>query len=309
MATNSSSSSTSSAVISTDQLFSRLGSAKVIDATWFPSSARNPKAEWRKIRISGAEFFDLEEFSDQNTKLPNMLPPEDQFSRQIGELGISNDDFVVVYDTASNYIASARLWLTFRIFGHNNVAVLDGGLPKWISEGKPTEIDIEPNPPKPQKFVAKLQAELVASLAQVSDNVEKKEFSLVDARPPGRFEGTDPEPQAHEPIPSGHIPGAVNVPFTTLLSPEVPISASPSPTASFRTFQSPEKIREVFEKKGVSLENKFISSCGSGISASVLVLGLYQCGKARDVLLFDGSWAQWATDPSTSKRIVSKSSQ
>ena len=254
---------------------------RVLDGTWhMPHLERDPRREFEETHIPGAAFFDVDAIADRTTPLPHMLPSAAQFARQVGELGISNRDLVVVYDVRG-VVSAARVWWTFRAMGHDRVAVLDGGLRKWTAEGRP----VETGPPKvaPARFRAHLRRAIVRNLEQVRRNIGTRREQVLDARSRGRFAGTEPEPRAG--LRGGHIPGSLNLPYDALYQPD-------------GTMLPPEGLRQAFAASGVNPARPVATTCGSGITASVLALGLHLIGH-RKVAVYDGSWTEWAGHPDT----------
>ncbi len=254
---------------------------RIVDGSHhLPTAGRNARTEYGERHIPGAVFFDIDAIADRDTDLPHMLPSAEQFARDVGALGIGNDDKVVVYDTIGT-TGAARVWWTFRVFGHRDVAVLDGGLPKWLAEGRPTEAGAVTLPPK--SFKAEKDEKLVRSLEQVRRNIDLRREQVVDARSAGRFAATEPEPRAG--MRGGHIPGSLNVPYPKLL-------------ASDHTFRSSDELRQAFADAGVDLERPITTTCGSGVTAAVLALALYLIGRS-DVAVYDGSWSEWGSRQDT----------
>jgi thiosulfate/3-mercaptopyruvate sulfurtransferase len=254
---------------------------RVLDGTWhMPHLERDPRREFEEAHIPGAAFFDVDAIADRTTPLPHMLPSAAQFARQVGELGISNRDLVVIYDVRG-VVSAARVWWTFRAMGHDRVAVLDGGLRKWTAEGRP----VETGPPKvaPARFRAHLRRAIVRNLEQVRRNIGTRREQVLDARSRGRFAGTEPEPRAG--LRGGHIPGSLNLPYDALYQPD-------------GTMLPPEGLRQAFAASGVNPARPVATTCGSGITASVLALGLHLIGH-RKVAVYDGSWTEWAGHPDT----------
>lgn len=278
-----------SPLVSTDWLAENLKNVKVIDASWYMDKVkRNPKADYEKSRIPGAVYFPLDEIADQNTNLPHMLPPtQKQFEEQVGALGISNDDYLVVYDTSGMFVASARIWWTFRTYGHDRISVLDGGYLKWQHENKPIDASAVTTPNKAQ-FKSNFRPELVKSFEQMLENLKSKKFNVVDARSHGRFTGTEPEPRAG--LKSGHIPQSSNVPYTTLLR--------PTSVTGVQEFLTDSDLKSLFEQKKLLGSSPITTSCGSGVTAAVINLALSKIG-INDVALYDGSWTEWGGKPDT----------
>ena len=264
-------------VVSTDWLAKHLGEPdlRVVDGTWhMPQLQRDAQAEFLASHIPGAVFYDIDRIADHATSLPHMLPSAEAYATAVGELGIASDDRVVVYDVRG-VVSAARVWWTFRAFGHDRVAVLDGGLRAWSAEGRPTVAGAPA--PRPARFNARLRPELVRDLDFMRRNIATHAEQVVDARSRGRFEGTEPEPRAG--LRGGHIPGSVNVPYETLYRPD-------------GTFRPPEALRSAFAEAGVDLARPITTTCGSGVTASVLALALHVIGRP-DVAVYDGSWSEW----------------
>jgi thiosulfate/3-mercaptopyruvate sulfurtransferase len=267
-------------LVSTDWLAERLHDPNVVavDSSYFlPMQKRDAHAEYRTGHIPGAVFFDLEGVSDHSTDLPHMLPGPTQFGEVVGALGIANSDTIVTYDSVGLFSA-ARVWWTFRIFNAKTVFVLDGGLPKWKSEGRPIETADVNRPPK--KFVADMNVGAVATLADVRMALTDHSAQVVDARSAERFSGTAPEPRPG--LRSGHMPDAFNVPFEGLIE--------------NGRLASRDRIEAAFAAGGVDLDKPIITSCGSGVTAAILTFALESIGKTPRGL-YDGSWAEWGSRP------------
>ena len=264
-------------LISTEALATRLGEPghKVLDGSWhLPAAGRNARAEFEAGRIPGAVFFDIDQVSDASTGLPHMLPSPEAFAGAVGALGISADDAVVVYDAAGLFSAP-RVWWMLRAMGHADVRVLDGGLPKWRAEGRPLEAG--PAAPVPAAYAARPGPGLVRSLDDVRRALDDPGQQVVDARPAPRFRGEAPEPRPG--LRLGHMPGAVNAPFPSVLAPD-------------GTMLPESALRRVFDEAGVDLQRPITASCGSGVTAGVVLLALARLGRT-DAALYDGSWAEW----------------
>lgn len=264
-------------LVSTDWLAQHLNDPdlRIIDASWhMPDAGRDGQAEYDAAHIPGARFFDIDDISDGRSDLPHMAPPVEKFMSRMRAKGIGDGHQVVVYD--SNGIFSApRVWWTFRLMGKTDVAVLDGGLPKWLAEGRP----MEDMPPviRDRHMTVTRQADMVKDVTQVAAAAKLGDWQIVDARSAPRFRGEAPEPR--EGLRSGHIPNARNVPFGELMNPD-------------GTMKDVDDLKAVFEAAGVDLAKPVISSCGSGVTAAVLDLALARMGHPRHAI-YDGSWAEW----------------
>ena len=268
-------------LVSTQWLADHLKDAtiRILDASFkLPGVTPLPKDDFLGAHIPGASFFDVDAVSDHTSSLPHMFPSADEFGRSVGALGISNEDTVVIYD-AGGWVAAPRAWWMFLSFGHANVRVLDGGLKKWLAEGRPVEAGEAK--PKPQTFKATFDAARVRSMQQMIGNLESKVEQVIDARPRERFEGGVPEPRPG--LRAGHIPGARSVPYGGLFD------------SSTGAMKSVDDLRAAFSSAGVDLKKPIVTSCGSGVSAGVLTLALYRLGIA-DTALYDGSWAEWGAE-------------
>ena len=265
-------------VVSTEWLAQWTGHPRlrVVDGSWYLAAmARDPHQEFRAAHLPGAVFWDLDALSEQGNPLPHMLADTVTAARDIGRLGIGNDDTVISYDGSGTNLSAARIWWTLRVFGHDRVAVLDGGIGKWVREGRPVERG--ESTPQPVTFRAAFRRELVRDLAEMRALVSSEEVTLLDARAVGRFEGREPEPRPG--LRSGHIPGAKNLPYSALVSAE-------------GTLLEPAELRGRFRDAGVDLAKPVVTSCGSGVSACALALGLEVIGH-RATAVYDGSWTEW----------------
>ena len=266
-----------SPLVSTEWLAANLGrrNVRVVDASWhMPQLKRDARAEFAQAHIPGAVFFDIDTIADRRTRLPHMLPSAAEFARSVRKLGIGGTDRVVVYDSRG-VVSAARVWWTFRVFGHDRVAVLDGGFPRWRAEGRP--VASGEATPRPRRFTARLRRRLVRDLSSVRGNLKTRREQVLDARSRGRFTGTEPEPRAG--LRAGHIPGSLNLPYEQLYQAD-------------GTLLDTDALRRQFEAAGLDLGKPIVTSCGSGVTASVLALGLAALGRA-DVAVYDGSWTEW----------------
>ena len=266
-----------SPLVSTDWLAERLGEPGlvILDGSWhMPADDRDAKAEYAQGHIPGAVFFDIDEIADHATDLPHMLPTPQSFATAARRLGVDPDSTVVVYDSVGVFSAP-RVWWTFRVMGHERVFVLDGGLKRWVAEGLALESSWRE--PAHGEFKAHFRADLVANFDDVRRIVETGGPQLVDARSAARFRGDAPEPRPG--LRAGHMPGAHNVPWSAV-------------TASDGSVADPQGLRAAFEAGGVDLAGPIITTCGSGLTAALLALGLARLGR-EDVAVYDGSWSEW----------------
>jgi thiosulfate/3-mercaptopyruvate sulfurtransferase len=264
--------------VSTEWLAEHLNDAElsIVDASWYlPTMNRDGKAEYKAGHIPGAVHFDIDAIADKTTNLPHMLPKPDSFATSVSAMGISDSDHIVIYDGAGLF-AAARVWWTFRIMGAKRVSILEGGSPKWRSEGLAWTDASTIKPAKP--FTANFAERNVADLADIQSALTTHAVQIVDARPSDRFRGEAPEPRPG--LASGHMPGSFNVQF-----PDIVANGK---------LKSEDEIRSAFEKAGVDLSQPIITSCGSGVSAAILALAL-ECINHPAKALYDGSWAEWGS--------------
>ena len=261
-------------LVSTDWLAAHLDDADlvILDATWhLPTLKRNAHNEFLEANIPGARFFDLDKTSDQNTTLPHMLPTAADFAFAMQQLGISSSTHVIAYDSYGLFSA-ARCWWMFQVFGHDKISVLDGGLKKWRAENHPTSVG-EPVPVVLGQFASTLNAAMVRNINQVATTSAQ----IADARSPTRFRGEELEPRLG--VKPGHMPGAYNVHYSSLL-------------AADGTLKPQAELAQSFANAGIDIEKPIITSCGSGVTAAILSLALTEL-RVKDHALYDGSWAEW----------------
>ncbi len=251
----------------------------IVDASWhMPSDGKDARKEYLEEHIPGALFFDIDEIADTKSPLPHMLPPPEKFSSRMRSMGIGDGSRIVVYDSKGLYSA-ARVWWTFRVMGVEDVSVLNGGLPKWKREKRPLESG-EPRSRTTRHFTARRNADLVRDLADMKAVVKDKSAEIVDARAPDRFAGRVAEPRPG--LRSGHIPGAHNLSYGRLIKKDGTLKTAP-------------ELEKLFDEAGVDLSKPVVTSCGSGITASVLALALAVIGHRRSSV-YDGAWAEWGAD-------------
>ena len=265
-----------SALISAAELHQILGQphVKIVDGSYGlpPSDAG----------IAGTVDFDIDAIADLSAPLPHTIPSPAFFAEKVGALGISNADRVIVYDRVGMAMSAARVWWMFRLFGHDNVQVLNGGLPAWVASG--FSLVYKNREPEPEVFKASFRPELFKSLDAMKDNLSSPAFQVLDARDARRYRGEMPEPRPG--IESGHIPGAVSTPFADLINP------------ANGHMKAPDELNAIF--KSVDLQKPIACSCGSGVTACVVALGLFEVGK-KDAAIYGGSWTEWGANPALPK--------
>jgi len=265
--------------VTTEWLATRLGDPKtvIVDASWYlPAANRDAQEEYLAGHIPGAVFFDIDAIADTSTGLPHMLLAPEPFAMAAGALGIGDDMTIVIYDGAGLFSA-ARAWWEFTAMGATDVRILEGGAPQWIADGRPLESGPVSRPAR--TFTPRFRPELVRGHADVKAAIAARQ-QIADARPAGRFSGRDPEPRPG--LPSGHMPGAVSLPAADLVA-----GGRLKPTTELKT---------MFEAAGLDLDRPVVTSCGSGVTAATLMLALSLAG-AKQVAVYDGSWAEWASRP------------
>ena len=268
-------------LVSTDWLAQHLSDPdlRVLDGSYYlADSDRDAQAEYHAAHIPGARFFDIDDISDSRSELPHMAPPPEKFMSRMRAMGVGDGHQVVVYDGAGLFSA-ARVWWLFKLMGKTDVAVLDGGFPKWQAEGRPTE-DLPPLT-RDRHMTAQRQAHLIKDVTQVAQAVKLADWQIVDARSPGRFHGQEAESRPG--LRSGHMPGACNLHYRLLLNED-------------GTLKDDVELRAAFEAAGVDLSRQIITTCGSGVTAAILTLALARLGHTRNAL-YDGSWAEWGRYP------------
>lgn len=248
---------------------------RILDASWFlPTVERDARAEYDARHIPGARFFDIDEIADLRSDLPHMLPPVERFLSRVRAMGVGDGHQIVVYDSLGIFSAP-RVWWTFRVYGKTDIAVLDGGLPKWLAEGR--AVTDAPPTIRDRHMIAARQDDMVKDVTEVAAAAKLKTWEIVDARAADRFRGEAPEPRPG--LRMGHIPGSKNLPWTDLLNGD-------------GTMKDAATLRQLFEAAGVDLAKPVISTCGSGVNAAILDLALTVIGHPRHAV-YDGSWAEW----------------
>ncbi|ARE82944.1 3-mercaptopyruvate sulfurtransferase [Roseovarius sp. TM1035] len=268
-------------LVSTDWLAAHLKDPdlRILDGTMFMAAeGRSGRAEYEAAHIPGARFFDIDDISDARSELPHMAPPVEKFMSKLRAMGVGDGHQVVVYD-AKGLFSAARVWWLFRLMGQDNIAVLDGGFPKWQAEGRA----IEDMPPiiRDRHMTVRRQNQMVKDVTQVAAAAKLGDYEILDARSAARFRGEAPEPRAG--LRAGHIPGSKNVPYTDLLNADM-------------TMKDADALRAVFAATGMDMTKPVITSCGSGVTAAIINLALERIGKT-DHALYDGSWTEWGAFP------------
>jgi thiosulfate/3-mercaptopyruvate sulfurtransferase len=271
------------ALVTTEWLAAHLGDpgVRIVDASFkLPGILPTARADYDAGHIPGAVFFDIDDIAEPGTDLPHMVPSAELFARKMGALGIGDGDRVVVYDSAG-LSSAGRAWWMLRLFGHETVALLDGGLPKWKAEGRP--LDTAVPAPAPRRFTARLDPSLIRDKTALLADLAARHEQVVDARAAGRFAGTAPEPRPG--MRSGHIPGSRNLPYDRLTDPAT------------QKLRGPEELAALFHDAGVDLDRPIVTSCGSGVTACALAFALHLIG--RRAAVYDGSWSEWGQPGNT----------
>ncbi|MGO1117399.1 3-mercaptopyruvate sulfurtransferase [Rhodovibrionaceae bacterium A322] len=251
---------------------------RVVDASYFlPNEDQDARKLYEEEHIPGAVFFDIDDVKDPNSPLPHMLPAPEIFSSKVRKLGLGDGLRLVIYDRRG-LMSAPRVWWTFKYYGHNDVFVLDGGLEKWKAEGRP--LDDHPTVPMERHFMPRMNSMMLRDKDQLLANLTSGREQVIDARAAARFDGSAPEPR--EGLRSGHIPGSLNVPWTDLMTAQ-------------GTMKDTAGLKAAFEEAGVDLDKPIVTSCGSGVTAAVLLLGL-SCLGQKNLALYDGSWSEWGLE-------------
>ena len=264
-------------LLSTDWLEKNLDNVRILDASWhMPNTGRKPLDEFLIMHIQNANFFDLDKYSEQNSKLPHMLPKKNYWKNSISKFGIKNSDHIIVYDD-SDVISSCRIWYNFLYFGHspNLISVLDGGFKKWKKENKETTKEIKLY--SKSYYDAKEISEMVLDKNQINKNIKDKTFELIDARSKARFQGFQPEPRKE--LNSGNIKGSKNIPFVELINKD-------------NTFKKKEELELIFKKLNLDNNKGIAFTCGSGVTAAILGLA-NSIISGKNPIIYDGSWSEY----------------
>jgi len=267
------------ALVSTEWLSAHLGESdiRILDCTWHhPSTNLDGRNQYRGRHLPGSVHFDIDHIADPSSDLPHMLPSAADFAKKVGLLGVGDGDRVIVYDRLFGGSAAARAWWMFRVFGYDNVAMLDGGFGKWIGEKLPTEMS--PVRPEPKSFTTTFRPKLVRTYEQMKANLATGSEQVVDARGPGKFDGSQPDVFPFKKL--GHMPNAVNVPWADLVD------------AEKGTLLDPAALTARFQAAGVDLSKPIVTTCASGITSCMAALALSVLGRS-DVPVYDGAWAEW----------------
>ncbi len=268
-------------LVSTDWLAAHMSNPdlRILDASWYlPDMGRNPKAEYDAGHIPGARFFDIDEIADLRSGLPHMVPPPEKFISRMRKMGVGDGHQIVVYD-GMGLFSAPRVWWLFRLMGHSDIAVLDGGFPKWVAEGR--EVEDVPPTVRDRHITVRRQAHMVKDVTQVAQAAKLRDWQILDARSPDRFSGQGVEPRPG--VRPGRIPGSINVHYETLLQAD-------------GTMKPADDLRAVFDAAGVDLSSPAITSCGSGVTAAIITLALTRVGHVKNAL-YDGSWTEWGSYP------------
>jgi thiosulfate/3-mercaptopyruvate sulfurtransferase len=267
------------AIVSTDWLAGHLRDPqiRVVDASFkLPGITPTARQDYDHGHIPGAVFFDIDDIAEPGTSLPHMIPSPALFARKMEGLGIGDEDRVILYDNAG-LSSAGRAWWMLQMFGHQDVAILNGGLPKWKTEGRPLD-PAAPKPPVSRRFTPRFEPSLVRDKQALLDNLSTRRELVVDARAAGRFNGTSEEPRPR--MRRGHIPGSRNLPYDQLTDPHS------------RELRSAEELRELFRRAGIELDRPVVASCGSGVTACALAFALHLIGHPG-AAVYDGSWSEW----------------